>query len=102
MKRRGDRRDEESSRLENHSVARDIVLVVAGLGIGSSVALLLAPDSGEEIRHAIGRRYHKALRQLGRRTENLRERAEDLLDRAAHLRSSKLLGSREAERSRAA
>jgi gas vesicle protein len=91
MKRRSDRRNElEASHAEDHSVARDIALIVAGIGIGSGIALLVAPDSGEEIRHAIGRRYLKTMRHLGRRTENLRDRLEDLVEHANDLRSSKL------------
>lgn len=87
MKRRRDLRNEsEASNIEDHSVARDIALVVAGIGIGSGIALLLAPSSGEEVRHAIGRRYRRTVRQLGRSTEDLRDRAQDLLDRAHDLR----------------
>lgn len=75
---------------EDHSVVRDIALVAAGIGIGSGIALLMAPDSGEEVRHAIGRRYHKTLRRLGRNTEDLRDRLGDLLEQANDLRSSRL------------
>ena len=67
---------------EDHSVARDIALVVAGIGIGTGVALLLAPNSGEELRHEIGRRYRRTVKHLGRRTEDLRDRVEDLLESA--------------------
>jgi len=88
---------------EDHSVARDIALVVAGIGIGTGVALLLAPNSGEELRHEIGRRYRRTVKHLGRRTEDLRDRVEDLLESAGDLRDrgSKLLAfrrRREAER----
>jgi hypothetical protein len=106
MKRRRDRQKElEELRLEDHSVARDIALVVAGIGIGSGIALLVAPSSGEEARHAIGRGYRHTVRRLGRGTEGLRDRLEDFLDRARVLRAVKLLRThkREAERrSRAA
>jgi len=58
----------------------------AGIGIGSGVALLLAPSSGEEVRHVIGRGYRKTVKSIGRRTEDLRDRAEDLLEHAHDLR----------------
>jgi len=91
MLRRSSRRNEpEASRTEDHSVVRDIALLAAGVGIGSGIALLVAPDSGEEIRHAIGRRYLRTMRRFGRRTEDLRDRLEDLLVFANDLRSSKL------------
>jgi hypothetical protein len=83
------------SEVEENSVARDVALVVAGIGIGTGVALLLAPSSGEEVRHAIGRRYRRTVRQLGRRKEDLRDRVEDLLDHAgAFRRGAKLLAFR--------
>jgi hypothetical protein len=66
--------------------ARDIAFLAAGLAVGAGIALLLAPNSGEEVRHAIGRGYRKTLRRVGRHTQNLRDRAEDLLEHAQDLR----------------
>ena len=89
--RRRDRRNKsEASHMEDHSVLRDIAMIAAGIGIGSGIALLMAPDSGEEVRHAIGRRCQKTIRRLGRSTEPLRDRLEDLLEQASDLRSSRL------------
>ncbi len=65
---------------------RDIAFLIAGIGIGSGVALLLAPGSGEEVRHAIGRGYRKTVKNIARHTEELRDRAEDLLEHAHDLR----------------
>jgi hypothetical protein len=98
MKRRNDLRNEseasniEASSIEDRSLVRDIALVVAGISIGSGIALLLAPSSGDEFRHAIGRRYRRTMKFIGRSTEDLRDRVEDLLEYADDLRSSKLLG----------
>lgn len=80
-------------RREGRTLARDLAILATGVGIGSGVALLLAPDSGEEVRRTIGRNYRKAAKSIGRHTEDLRERAEDLLDHAHDLRGfgSKLL-----------
>ena len=80
---------------------RDIGLVIAGIGLGSGIALLVAPSSGEQVRRAIGRRYHRAMKSVGRGTEDLRDRVEELLEDAGDFRS--FLRRREAERrSRAA
>jgi gas vesicle protein len=78
---------------EDRRWARDLAILATGVGIGSGVALLLAPNSGEEIRHTIGRNCRKAAKSIGRHTEDLRERAEDFLDHAHDLREfgSKLL-----------
>ena len=107
MKRRRDRRNErEEFNLGDHSLARDIALIVAGIGLGSGIALLVAPSSGEETRHAIGRGYRRTVKLLGRSTEDLRDRIEDLLEQTSELRAARLLGfrrHRQAERrSRAA
>ena len=66
--------------------ACDIAFLIAGLGIGAGVALLLAPRSGEEVRHAISRGYRKTVKRIGRHTQDLRDRAEDLLEHAQDLR----------------
>jgi len=87
--RKGNRRNER----EDRKWARDLTILAAGVGIGSGVALLLAPNSGEEVRHTLSRNYRKAAKSLGRHTEGLRDRAEDFLNHAHDLREigSKLL-----------
>src|SRR5215472_19082534 len=96
LRRRSDRRSEsEAPAIQGNSVVRNIALVVAGIGIGSGIALLAAPSSGEEVRHAIGRRYRHAVKRIGRNTEDLRDRIADLLEQAGDLgSSSSLLGFR--------
>jgi YtxH-like protein len=94
--RRKDRqreRDKASAGPEDQRRMRDIALLIAGIGIGSGVALLLAPDSGEEVRRTIGRGYRKTIKNIGRHSEDLLDRAEDLLAHAHDLRErgSKLL-----------
>jgi hypothetical protein len=95
-------RETPSAELEGRTL-RDLAILIAGIGIGSGVALLLAPRSGEEVRHAIGRGYRKTIENIGRQTENLRDRAEDFLEDANELveRGSRLLRfrrGRDAER----
>jgi hypothetical protein len=97
FRRRSDRRSEsEAPVIQGNSVAGRIALVVAGISIGSGIALLAAPSSGEEVRHAIGRRYRHAVKRIGRNTEDLRDRIADLLEQATDLgsSSSRLLGFR--------
>ena len=83
-----------------------IGVLIAGASLGAGIAMLLAPSSGEEVRHALRRRYRKTIKRLDRSTENLRDRLEDLLDQANNARRSKVRQFRrrlEAERrSRAA
>ena len=65
-----------------HKKIRDIGLVLAGIGIGSAVGLLLAPGSGKDARHAIGDGCRKATKRLKQQAESMRERAEELLEHA--------------------
>jgi gas vesicle protein len=76
-----------------HTAFRDLAFLISGIGIGSGIALLLAPSSGEDLRYAIGRGCRRTAKQLGRRTDELRDRAEDFLDHARDIRDrgSKLL-----------
>src|SRR5260370_35053801 len=73
-------------RNEDESTIRKIAFLIAGFGLGAGIALLLAPTSGEEARHAIGRGYRRTLKNVGRRPEDLQDRAEDRLEHAQHLR----------------
>lgn len=96
-------REERSRGTNDRRSIRDFAFLLAGIGIGSGVALLLAPSEGEEVRHAIGRGYRKTVKRIGRQAEALRDRAEDFLDHAHDLRErgSRLLDfarAREAER----
>lgn len=90
-------KDQKTSSAELHNHARrNIVWLIAGIGIGSTVALLLAPKEGEEVRRLIRRSCRKTLKSLGRRTEDLldhaerlREHTSDLFDHALHLGRSR-------------
>ncbi len=61
--------------------------LTAGIGIGTLAALLSAPYTGEEVRFGLRRGYQRAVKRIGRQTEGLRERAEDLIDNAHHFRA---------------
>jgi len=62
----------------------DLAFLIGGIGIGSAIALLLAPCSGEDLRYVIGHGYRRTVKKIGRRKEELRDRAEDFLDHALH------------------
>src|ERR1700736_2907913 len=76
---------ETSSRGPKNHVGRGITWLIAGIGIGSGVALLLTPKDGEEVRHAISRGCRKTLKGIGRDTESLRDDAEHLLEHTKDL-----------------
>jgi gas vesicle protein len=82
MRRRNEREEVEDKRLGG------IGVLIAGASLGAGIALLLAPSSGEEVRHALRRRYRKTMKRLDRSTENLRDRLENLFERTAHRASS--------------
>jgi gas vesicle protein len=65
---------------------RGLGWLLAGIGIGTAAVLLSAPYTGEEVRFALGRGYRRAVKRIGRQTEDLRERAEDLLEHAQDFR----------------
>src|SRR6516225_6363976 len=95
MRRRNEREEVEDKRLGG------IGVLIAGASLGAGIATLLAPSSGEEVRHELRRRYRKTMKRLDRSTENLRDRLEDLLHQAHDVRRSKVrqfLRRREAER----
>ena len=78
MRRNNRHREYESAGFEDRRGRHHLAFLIAGIGIGSAVALLLAPNSGEEIRHSIGRSYRKAVKKIGRHSDDLRERADRL------------------------
>jgi len=95
------RRQKKRERVENEKRVPGLGVLIAGASLGAGIALLLAPSSGEEVRHALRRRYQKTMKRIDRSTENLRDRLDDLLAQTNHVRRSKLrrfLWRREAER----
>jgi gas vesicle protein len=67
---------------------RGLGWLLTGIGIGTVAVLLSAPYTGEEVRFALGRGYRRAVKRMGRHTEDLRERGEDLLERAHDFREN--------------
>jgi len=60
-------------------VGNTIAWLLAGIGIGAGVALLLAPSSGREVRNSIARGCRSTFDGIGRGAEKLRQRGANLL-----------------------
>jgi gas vesicle protein len=58
-----------------------ITYFLAGLGIGSLIGILFAPRSGEETRNLINTRVDEGRDYLTKRSTELREQADELIDR---------------------
>jgi gas vesicle protein len=54
---------------------------LAGLGIGTLIGILFAPQSGEETRNQIRTRVDDGREYLTKRSQELRGQAEELVDR---------------------
>jgi hypothetical protein len=65
---------------EELGIGRAVALVLAGIGIGAGLALLLTPKRGDEVRDAIGRGYRKTIDSLTERVQDLQDRARDLTE----------------------
>jgi gas vesicle protein len=62
---------------EKSSVSTALTFLFIGLGIGTVVALLFAPQSGKKIRKTLRRRYEDALDAV----DDFRDQAGDYVDR---------------------
>jgi gas vesicle protein len=62
-----------------HGVGSLISFLLIGVGVGMALAALLTPQSGRELRGAIGRRYRRTVEGISEHTQDLRERGSNLL-----------------------
>jgi gas vesicle protein len=60
-----------------------ITFLLIGLGAGALVALLLAPQSGKQLRRDLRRKYEGARDAVEDFTDDAKERVEDAMDRGA-------------------
>ena len=67
------------------NVSTKAVYFVAGLGIGAAVALLFAPQSGEETRKQIAEKAHEGKDYVASKGREIRKHAEDLVDQGKDL-----------------
>jgi|SRR6202166_3597828 gas vesicle protein len=65
----------------NNNVGSKVSFFLVGLGIGALVGILFAPKSGEETREFLSQKADEGRDYAQRKARELRERAEDILER---------------------
>ena len=63
------------------NVGSKVTYFLVGLGVGALVGILFAPKSGEETREFLAKRADEGKDYAQRKARELRERAEDLIER---------------------
>jgi gas vesicle protein len=71
--------------MANCNVVTKVTYFVAGVGIGAAVALLFAPQSGEETRKQIAEKAHEGKDYVASKGREIRRQAEDLVDQGKDL-----------------
>jgi gas vesicle protein len=69
------------------NVGSRISYFLVGLGIGAAVGILFAPKSGEETRDYLTSKADEGREYAQRKARELRERAEDLIERSKEIMS---------------
>jgi len=69
------------------NVGSKLSFFMVGLGIGALVGILFAPKSGEETREYLSQRADEGREYAQRKARELRERAEDLVERSKQVAS---------------
>ena len=78
MKRQDTEQDERKQ--GTHQGSR-LLYLVAGLGIGALVGVLLAPQSGDETREWFATKYKDGMDSVNAKVKQTREQVADLIDR---------------------
>jgi gas vesicle protein len=91
------------------NVGSKVTYFLVGLGVGALVGVLFAPKSGEETREYLAKRADEGRDFAQRKARELRERADDLIERGKEVASRQkegitaaVEGAREAYRREAA
>ncbi len=71
--------------MANCTVATKVSYFLAGIGIGAVIALLFAPQSGEETRKQIAERAQDGKDFVAHKGHEIRKQAEDLVDQGKDL-----------------
>ncbi|HVS74041.1 MAG TPA: YtxH domain-containing protein [Candidatus Acidoferrales bacterium] len=69
------------------NIGSKVTYFLVGLGVGALVGVLFAPKSGEETREYISKRADEGRDFAQRKARELRERAEDLIERGKEVAS---------------
>ena len=67
--------------MSESNVGSKVSFFLVGLGIGAMVGILFAPKSGEETREYLAQKADEGRDYAQRKARELRERAEDVLER---------------------
>jgi gas vesicle protein len=67
------------------SVGSKVSFFLVGLGVGTLLGILFAPKSGEETREYLASRADEGREYAQRKARELRERAEDLIERSKEI-----------------
>jgi gas vesicle protein len=71
--------------MANCNLATKVSYFVAGIGIGAAVALIFAPQSGEETRKQIAEKAQEGKDFVASKSREIRRQAEDLVDQGKDL-----------------
>jgi gas vesicle protein len=71
--------------MANCNIATKVTYFVAGIGIGAAIALLFAPQSGEETRKQIAKKAQEGKDYVDSKGHEIRKQAEDLVDQGKDL-----------------
>src|SRR5277367_5223309 len=73
--------------MSDNNAGSKVSFFLVGLGIGALVGILFAPKSGEETREYLADRADEGREYAQRKAKELRERAEDLIERSKEIMS---------------
>jgi len=73
--------------MSDNSAGSKVSFFLVGLGIGALVGILFAPKSGEETREFLSDKADEGREYAQRKARELRERAEDLIERSKEIMS---------------
>jgi gas vesicle protein len=71
--------------MANCNVSTKVAYFVAGVGVGAAVALLFAPQSGEETRKQISEKAQEGKDYVASKGRELRKHAEEFVDQGKEL-----------------
>ncbi len=71
--------------MSENRASQNLAFFLAGLGIGAIAALLLAPQSGEEVRKLLAEKAEKSRDYLSKTGRQVREQAEDFVEKGKDL-----------------
>lgn len=71
--------------MSENNVGSKVSFFLVGLGIGALIGILFAPKSGEETREYLSSRADEGREYAQRKARELRERAEDLIERSKEI-----------------